>query len=404
LRSESRTVFLYWLPSHAREHAGGGRSPREGGARLAQRSEQGAGEGRPHYTDRGTLYQRADGTRLETFTYDALGNLTRVERNGGPDIDYEIDAQGRRVAKRIDGTMSKQYIWSGGLRIAAELQGGEVVSRFIYGNGLTTPDLIVRLGGTTGPDRLYRVISDHLGSPIYIVNLADPSDVWVDASYDEWGNITSFQLDGVDQGEDTSAWPIPQGFAGGLYDADTGLVRFGARDYDARVGRWTAKDPILFEGGQGNLYVYVGNEPIGHFDPLGLKDWTDAETQVLLENYSGFLRSSSSSYLLMADLHRGGGVFDFVSSPDMYEDTFTLDGYGTMDAAQFGNFIAGYAAGVLDDPLAYWLVRATGSMYGLGAGLWGHAPPGEWQYFGDNADSVTHIDRGAGYARRVECD
>ncbi|MCB9610787.1 MAG: hypothetical protein H6716_29655, partial [Polyangiaceae bacterium] len=36
---------------------------------------------------------------------------------------------------------------------------------------------------------------------------------------------------------------VPFGFAGGIHDADTGLVRFGARDYDAVTGRWTSKDP-----------------------------------------------------------------------------------------------------------------------------------------------------------------
>jgi len=46
-------------------------------------------------------------------------------------------------------------------------------------------------------------------------------------------------------------------FAGGLYDADTKLVRFGARDYDPAVGRWTCKDPLLFGGGLSNLYEYV---------------------------------------------------------------------------------------------------------------------------------------------------
>jgi RHS repeat-associated protein len=58
-------------------------------------------------------------------------------------------------------------------------------------------------------------------------------------------------------------------FAGGLYDPDTGLVLFGARDYDAQTGRWTAKDPILFGGGQENLYAYVGNDPVGSIDPSG---------------------------------------------------------------------------------------------------------------------------------------
>jgi RHS repeat-associated protein len=54
----------------------------------------------------------------------------------------------------------------------------------------------------------------------------------------------------------------PFGFAGGLYNLDTKLVRFGARDYDAETGRWTAKDPLLFTGGLTNLYGYVFNDPI----------------------------------------------------------------------------------------------------------------------------------------------
>jgi RHS repeat-associated protein len=54
-----------------------------------------------------------------------------------------------------------------------------------------------------------------------------------------------------DYGQNATGKPNqPFGFAGGLYDADTGLVRFGARDYDAYTGRWTAKDPIplTFQG------------------------------------------------------------------------------------------------------------------------------------------------------------
>ena len=46
-------------------------------------------------------------------------------------------------------------------------------------------------------------------------------------------------------------------------------MRFGARDYDAEIGRWTAKDPISFEGGDGNLYGYCGGEPVARIDPSG---------------------------------------------------------------------------------------------------------------------------------------
>lgn len=66
----------------------------------------------------------------------------------------------------------------------------------------------------------------------------DTGDVAQELQYDEFGNVLL----------DTNPGFRPFGFAGGLYDPDTGLVRFGARDYDAVTGRWTAKDPILFRG------------------------------------------------------------------------------------------------------------------------------------------------------------
>jgi RHS repeat-associated protein len=68
---------------------------------------------------------------------------------------------------------------------------------------------------------------------------------------------------------DTNPGFQPFGFAGGLYDVDTGLVRFGARDYDPHTGRWTAKDPIRFGGGDTNLYGYVVGDPVNLTDPSG---------------------------------------------------------------------------------------------------------------------------------------
>jgi uncharacterized protein RhaS with RHS repeats len=48
-----------------------------------------------------------------------------------------------------------------------------------------------------------------------------------------------------------------------------GLTRFGAGDYDGVTGRWLSKDPILFDGGDTNLYGYVFNDPINFIDPDG---------------------------------------------------------------------------------------------------------------------------------------
>jgi uncharacterized protein RhaS with RHS repeats len=48
--------------------------------------------------------------------------------------------------------------------------------------------------------------------------------------------------------------------------------------YDPTIGRWTAEDPIAFEGGDANLYRYVGNNPTNFTDPTGLSVWIDIET------------------------------------------------------------------------------------------------------------------------------
>jgi len=86
--------------------------------------------------------------------------------------------------------------------------------------------------------------------------------------YDVWGRVTS----------DSNPGFQPFGFAGGLYDPHTGLVRFGARDYDPETGRWTSKDPILFEGGDSNLYGYVLGDPVNALDKTGLIDETPNPT------------------------------------------------------------------------------------------------------------------------------
>jgi RHS repeat-associated protein len=79
--------------------------------------------------------------------------------------------------------------------------------------------------------------------------------------YDSFGNIIA---------DTNPAFSVPFGFAGGLHDRDTGLVRFGARDYDPVIGRFTAKDPIDFDGGDTNLYAYSMSDPVNFVDPEGL--------------------------------------------------------------------------------------------------------------------------------------
>ena len=65
---------------------------------------------------------------------------------------------------------------------------------------------------------------------------------------------------------------VPVGFAGGLVDPDTGFVRFGWRDYDPAVGRFTAPDPLGDTGGDHDVYEYCVDDPVSRVDPAGLAD------------------------------------------------------------------------------------------------------------------------------------
>jgi RHS repeat-associated protein len=103
------------------------------------------------------------------------------------------------------------------------------------------------------------VVSDHLGSPRYVVNVADSGDVPFSAEYTSFGEVAGTGLD----------W-MPFGFAGGLRDSDSGLVRFGRRDFDPEVGRWLGKEPLRFRG-ERNFYVYAYNNPVAFVDPTGLQ-------------------------------------------------------------------------------------------------------------------------------------
>jgi RHS repeat-associated protein len=165
-----------------------------------------------------------------------------------------IDCQNRRIGKWVNGTLAQGLAYEGQFMPVAKLDGSDnIVSCFVYATTLNVPDYMIR-GGTT-----YRIVADHLGSARLVVD-STTGDIVQRMDYDEFGNVLN----------DTNPGFQPFGFAGGIYDRDTGLVRFGARDYDAEVGRWTAKDPILFAGAQANLCAYVDNDPVNSGDPRGL--------------------------------------------------------------------------------------------------------------------------------------
>ena len=164
----------------------------------------------------------------------------------------------------------------------AELDGsGNLTGVFVYGTKPNVPDYVIKW--PEGTPTIYRIISDHLGSPVLAVNIADSTDIPFGAEYGPFGQRT------LRSDPDSADW-LPFGFAGGLIDPETidqpgtRLVRFGARDYDPMTGRWTTKDPIRFKGGQANLYVYVGADPVNRIDPAGREtEWWQDTAQCAAE-------------------------------------------------------------------------------------------------------------------------
>jgi RHS repeat-associated protein len=200
----------------------------------------------------------------------------------------------------------------------------------------------------------YRVVSDERGSPRLIVN-SETGEIAEELDYDSYGRIT----------KDTNPGFQPFGFAGGLYDSDTGLTRFSAREYDAETGRFTTQDPLDFSGGDTNLYAYAAGDPVNSTDPDGLSIWGDA--------------------------------WGVVSTPvNMAADTITWASYesGFTDAA---NSAVAYYASVATDPSVPRLIRWVANVEG------GFASLAACDNIGDTTVTLVTIGGGGDYAagRRI---
>ncbi len=311
------------------------------------------------YTAAGELTVRARPADTLSTTYDALGNLVAASyREVSPgtvnkSLSYRVDGQNRRVEKRVDGVPVQGWLYRNGLNPVAELDGtGALKHRYVHATQGHVPDLVMHA------DTAYRMVTDHLGSVRAVVRTTD-GVVVQRLDYDAWGVPT------LEVGAEFQSL----GYAGGITDRDTKLIRFGARDYEPGVGRWTSKDPIGFDGGLLGLYSYVGDQPISKIDPLGLAHFAK--------------RPLTGWPAAIADQ---GGLMDMCNCEAVHEELFFDDGTGEHVGGQPGEDgpvrDPGYPRnkgryvpipGWYDDDIMREVVTATAT--------------GEWQPFGNQCQN-----------------
>ena len=189
------------------------------------------------------------------FAYSGRGELLQATV-GGTTVTYAYDGYGRRVGRRIGSGNWYQYLYADPRNpypVMATRDPGGVLTTYHY-------DDFGHLFAFYRGGVWYYVATDQVGTPRVV---SDTTGTFIKTlDYDSYGVLIADSNPGFD---------LPIGFAGGISDSVTGLVRFGARDYDPAIGRWTAKDPSLFAGGDSNLYGYVFNNPVSRVDREGRK-------------------------------------------------------------------------------------------------------------------------------------
>jgi RHS repeat-associated protein len=190
----------------------------------------------------------------DTFRYGSRGELLEATVSSVT-YKYGYDAIGRRVYREASGSKT-QYLYgnpNSPHMLTAVVEPDQTVTSYFYDEQGKL--LALEKGGIR-----YYVITDAVGTPQLILK-GDDRAVVKKLQYDSYGVLIS---------DSNPSFTLALGYAGGLADEGTKLVRFGFRDYDPHSGRWTAKDPILLDGEQSNLYAYVNNNPIQYRDPCGL--------------------------------------------------------------------------------------------------------------------------------------
>lgn len=164
---------------------------------------------------------------------------------------FVYDGLGRREAKTINGSLT-EFLYDR-VNPVQETSGATVLANILPGLGidefLTRTDVVAGVTST--------FLADSLGSPLAVTDNAGV--VQTEYTYESFGRTAATGA------SNSSSYQYT-----GRENDGTGLFYYRNRYYHPELSRFISEDPIEFEGGDVNLFAYVGNDPINHVDQLGL--------------------------------------------------------------------------------------------------------------------------------------
>lgn len=200
------------------------------------------------------------------YEYDANGNLIKDLNKKITNIEYNylnlpsqvLFADGNKISYLYDADGTK-------LRtvhiIGKDTLTTDYCDNVIYENGIASK-LLTEVGYVTLDDNNYHYfIQDHQGNNRVVVDQ--------DGTVDEVNHYYPFG------GVFASTGNVqPYKYNGKELDRSSGLdwYDYGARHYDAALGRWHVVDPMAEKYYSSTPYNYCDNDPIGRIDPDGA-DW-----------------------------------------------------------------------------------------------------------------------------------
>ena len=213
------------------------------------------------YDLRGNQVLKKSNSEQLSMIYDPLNQLIEV-KSKEEKIEFIYDPLGRRLAKVI--SIKSDYGCEESTREYYVYDGEEEIGSFKSPNSLESfrvlsTHSLSKTVSVEAADKIFAPLTDVQGN---IRRLVDIQSKTLTASYDftAFGEKLQTNLK-----EDLQC---PWQFASKRFDPSSGLIYFGKRYYDPRIGRWITTDPAGFVDGT-NLYQFLFNNPYGYVDPDG---------------------------------------------------------------------------------------------------------------------------------------